>query len=299
MRNISVEGIGIKILILGASGVVGFHLAERLEKEHEVIRASRSSRSSDIHVDLSSKAGIAQALECKPDVVVNAVKPALSVDEMETNWQETYSLNAILPERLAHEQKRRGFKLMQISSDGVYPGRKGEIYDEGSQTYPPNYYCYTKALADERIACIADNYLILRTEGIFGYDEKGTNFFMRMASADKIGKPFYAASDQFSQPMCALELARLAEALISRKRTGVYNACGADFISRYMLATLIKREMGWKLELKKSSIKERKITVQSHLRVDISKIERDAGKVAALSPQISELRRWMDENQHV
>lgn len=293
------EAIGIKVLVLGATGVVGFHLAERLGKKHEVVRAARNSKSSDMRVDLSSEAGVARALACKPDVVVNAVKPALSVDEMETRRQEAYQLNTLLPERLAREQKKLGFLLVQISTDGVYPGRKGESYSEESQAYPPNYYCYTKAIAEERVACIADDYLVLRTEGVFGYDEKGTNFFMRMAGAERSRKPFYAASDQFSQPICALELARLAEVLISREMKGVYNACGADFVSRYSLAAKIKQGMGWKIELKKSSIKDRKVPVQPHLRVDISKIEKDAGKVAALSSQISSFKGWMHENQHV
>ena len=120
-----------------------------------------------------------------------------------------------------------------------------------------------------------------------------------MAGAERGRKPFYASSDQFSQPICALELARLAQGLISGKRRGVYNACGPDFVSRHQLAGRIKKAMGWKLKLRASSIKERKARVQPHLRVDISKIERDFGKVASLSSQISELKGWMDENQHV
>ena len=282
--------IRIRILVLGASGVVGFHLAERLEKRHEVIRASRSSESSDIRADLSSESGIGRALACKPDAVINAVKPPLSVDEMETRRQEAYALNTLLPERLARQQKNRGFLLVQISSDGVYAGLEGEIYSEHSRVCPPNYYCRTKALAEEKIAGIASDYLILRTEGVFGFDEKGTNFFMRMRASETGGKPFYAASDQFSQPICGLELARLTEALVSKKRNGIYNACGADFVSRYNLAVRIKKEMGWKLELRESSIKDRKMKTQSHLRVDIRKIEGDAGKVAALSSQIKALQ---------
>ena len=297
--NFVCEVFLIKILILGASGVVGFHLAQTLQKEHEVVRAARSSKNADIKADLSSDAGIKQALSCNPDVVINAVKPALSVDEMQTKQQEAYSLNTLLPQRLSQHQKKRGFLLVHISTDGVYPGREGEIYNEDSLTYPPNYYCYTKALAEERIICIADNYLILRTEGVFGYDEKGTNWFMRMASAQKNAKPFFATTDQFSQPICAIELARLCDILISKKKNGIYNSCGADFVSRHQLAFMIKEQMGWKLEIKKSSIKERKIPVQSHLHVDISKIEKDAGKISPLSSQISRLKGWMNENQHV
>ena len=270
--------IDIKILILGSSGVVGFHLAELLSKKHEVVRAARSSASADVRADLSTEAGVASALGCKPDAVINAVKPALSVDEMEVQRQEAYSLNTLLPERLAKHQKKSGFRLIHISTDGIYPGGEGKIYDEEALAYPPNYYCYTKALAEERIRVIAKDYLILRTEGVFGYDEKGTNFFMRMANAAKRGAAFSAASDYFSQPICGMELARLADALITKEKFGIYNACGAECVSRHWLACKIKAQMGWEgLEIKKSSIKDRKIPVQGYLLADVSKIGKEAG----------------------
>jgi len=292
------EAIEIKILVLGASGVVGFHIAQGLSEKHAVVRASRNSPAADIHSDLSREDGILCALSCKPDAVVNAVKPALSVDEMETKRTEAYALNTLLPERLAKLQPEYGFLLVQASTDGVYAGRPGETYSELSPVEPPNYYCHTKALAEEKIIEAAGEYIILRTEGVFGYDEKGTNFFLRMAGAEKAGKGFSAASDQFSQPICGLELARLATALIEKKKRGVYNACGPDLVSRHGLALLMKKQMGWGLRIGESSIKGRAAKVQPCLRVDISKMERDAGRVSSLPAQMAELRRWMNENKH-
>lgn len=280
--------------------MVGFHLAERLSEKHEVVRAARSSASADVRADLSTEAGIASALECRPDAVINAVKPALSVDEIEVRRQEAYSLNTLLPERLAKRQEKSGFRLIHISTDGIYPGGEGKIYNEEALAYPPNYYCYTKVLAEERIIGIAKDYLILRTEGVFGYDEKGTNFFMRMADAAKRGAAFSAASDYFSQPICGMELARLADSLITKEKAGIYNACGKDAVSRHQLACKIKEQMGWQgLEIKKSSIRDRKIPMQGHLRVDVSKIEKHAGKIASLADQLGGLGKWMRENNKI
>jgi NAD(P)-dependent dehydrogenase (short-subunit alcohol dehydrogenase family) len=46
----------MKIIIVGASGTMGKHLTSAFEKEHEVIKAS--SKSGDIHVDISSTESI-------------------------------------------------------------------------------------------------------------------------------------------------------------------------------------------------------------------------------------------------
>ena len=264
---------------------------------HEVFRVAKSSKSADVMADLTDEKEIGRILALKPDVVVNAVKPALSVDEMETRRKEAYALNTLLPERLAARQEDCGYLLVQISTDGVYPGKEGETYTEESRLGPPNYYCMTKALAEERIIRAARKYLILRTEGVFGHDEKGTNFFMRMMRAEAEGKPFHAASDQFSQPICGIELARLAKALVEKKAEGVYNACGKDYVSRHALACEIKARMGWRLEIRKSSIADRAVPVQPHLRVDVSKIEGVAGAILPLGGQIENLKGWMHENQ--
>lgn len=289
----------MKILVLGATGVVGFHLAAQLEKKHEVVRVTRSAGKNIIQADVSTDEGMEKALSCHPDVVVNAVKPALSVDEMERERQAAYEINTRLPERLSHEQARKGFKLVQISTDGVYEGVRGEVYTEDSLVYPPNYYCLTKALAEERIAGIANDYLILRTEGVFGHDGRGANFFMRMAAAEKNGSAFSASSDQFSQPICALALANTIETLVEGGRQGVYNCCGPDLVSRHQLAGMIKQEMGWKLEVAESSILGRGIKVQPHLQVSIAKVEGAAGRMPPLGEQIGSLKRWLDENRDV
>ncbi len=48
----------MKIIIVGASGTMGSHLSQAWEKEHEIIRADRSSR--DVRVDITSPESIEQ-----------------------------------------------------------------------------------------------------------------------------------------------------------------------------------------------------------------------------------------------
>lgn len=284
-------------MVLGSSGVVGTHMADMLEKNNEVIRVARGSKHADLRLDLSIEDNLEEVLLERPEIIINAVKPPVSVDEMEAHPESAYNLNVVLAQNLAKKQKEFGYLLVHISSDGVYPGGKDKVYNEDDLLYPLNYYSYTKAIAEERIRCNTPEHIILRTEGVFGYDERGTNFFMRMHKMAEEENTFYATSDQMSQPICGIELSKLAERLISIKKRGTYNACGVDYISRYELANRIKKTMHWNLEIKKSSINERNIKVQQELKIDVSKIQKDAGKISNIETQIEELKSWFYENK--
>ena len=51
----------MKILVIGASGLIGHAVADNLAKDHQVIRASRNS--GDIHVDITSMASVKAMFE--------------------------------------------------------------------------------------------------------------------------------------------------------------------------------------------------------------------------------------------
>jgi len=280
-----------KVLILGSSGVVGSHLARELAKGYKVVKVAKSSKSADYNIDATVERELAGLLgKVKPDVVVNAIKPALSTDGMEQKMELTNQVNAELPERLARLQKKYGYKLVHLSTDWVYEGKEGVTYNEDSQTASQNHYTYTKLVAEEKVVALSSDYLILRTEGVFGLDERGSNTFMRLRAAAEKGEEFAAAEDQFSQPIYGGELARVIRMLIEKKTKDVFNVVGPDYLSRYGFAELLCRKFGWKCALKKISIKGRKILVPSHLRVDIGKVEGVVGKIQPLEEQIERLK---------
>jgi dTDP-4-dehydrorhamnose reductase len=228
---------------------------------------------------------------------VNAIKPPLSTDMMEEDKKAAYAANTRIPENLALLQKKRDFVLLHISSGWVYEGKEGETYAEESLVYPKNYYSFTKALAEERIVAQAGNHLILRTDSVFGIDSKGTNLFLRMRDSEKKGKPVLLASDQFSQPICAGELARVARLLLKKKERGIFNVVGPDYMDRYSFGRKVCERFGFK----KTSIlpflsKERPIPIPRFLKMSIKKAEGAVGKIRALDKQFDEFEReWLND----
>ncbi|MCX6771200.1 MAG: sugar nucleotide-binding protein [Candidatus Micrarchaeota archaeon] len=288
----------IRMLLLGASGVVGFHAASELRAHgHEVTTVSRNSPSVDFRADVTEPGELGRIVEkASPEVVINAIKPSMSVDDMEAGRSLAYEVNTLLPERLARLQMAMGFVLVHMSSDGVYEGKEGETYGEESIPYPQNFYTFTKALAEERVRCLAKRHLILRTEGVFGFDERHANFYMRMKDACLDRKEFPAAIDQFSQPIYGGELARLMRLLIEKGCNGTYNAVGPEYVSRFGLAHRLQGAMGWDCAVSQSFSAGRGMRMGRFLRVSTAKIEAAVGRIKSLESQIADLKRWENKN---
>jgi dTDP-4-dehydrorhamnose reductase len=132
----------VKVLVLGASGMVGHLLATRLgefTESYEVITAVRSKNSwnPDIVLDATNSNDVLSAIEfIKPDVCVNAIGILnRAADEMEIAHQ----LNTQLPLLLSKLGKNMGFQLIHISTDCVFSGSNGGYLESDFPDAKSNY----------------------------------------------------------------------------------------------------------------------------------------------------------------
>ena len=127
----------MKVLILGAGGMLGHKLYQVLGERFEVTGTIRGDvgrlHSYGIFdparivegVDVADTFAVERVLtEVRPDVVINAVgviKQKPSAKDVET----TLTLNSIFPHRLAAFGDQFGFRLICISTDCVFKGDRG------------------------------------------------------------------------------------------------------------------------------------------------------------------------------
>ena len=266
---------------------MGQYTCKLLATDFELVRISKSG-----DVDYTADCSDAEALDGilkkeTPDIVVNAAKAKTSADECEGNKNDTWLANTRLPVNLAKAQARFGYRLIHISSDWVYEGKKDDVYSEESLLYPQNFYSYTKAVADEVVQHVCEDYVILRPEAIFGIDGRQSNVFCRIKTAMEGNMPIKMNKDQYSQPIYAGLLAMIISKCCKNGVSGVYNAAGPDYVSRYDLALMFCEEMGWNKELiVATSCVERSIRIPQYLRLSINKLERDILRPPALKEQI-------------
>lgn len=270
-------------------------MAYEFSKEHEVATVSRSS-SADIQMDVSNFQKLEKLVrDIGPGAVINAIKPPIPTDKMEEQMQLAQKLNVELPGMLARWQQKLGYALVHLSTDWVYEGKEGTTYDETSPVLSLNYYTQTKLDAEKAILSSAPESLILRSEGIFGLDERRTNLYLRLKDASASSRAIPVASDQFSQPICGAELARVARILVEKKSDGLFNVVGHEYLSRLEFARLVCKTFGFKGRLEPYSLADRQMRVPSHLHIDISKVEKVVGKIRSLAAQFEDLREMEGE----
>lgn len=163
----------MRVLIFGASGMLGHKLYQHLQADLDVFATVRSgfeaiekygifNRESIIeHVDVTDTTKIRRALDiAMPEVVVNAVGIIKQVPDAE-DAATNLSINAIFPQRLARLAESNGIRLITISTDCVFDGRKGN-YAEDDEPDANDVYGISKLLGE----IDSGNALTLRTSMI-------------------------------------------------------------------------------------------------------------------------------------
>ena len=142
-------------LVTGVSGLLGLNFSLQLSTDHTVIGIYNQH---DIHTSpfkvISTdlvKTNVLEALldQTQPDIVVNCAA-LTNIDQCETDSELAHKINCELPGRLASVTRRLGIRLVHVSTDAVFDGRKGEYSEEDSPN-PINIYSKTKLDGERRV----------------------------------------------------------------------------------------------------------------------------------------------------
>jgi dTDP-4-dehydrorhamnose reductase len=149
----------LKILILGATGMLGHKLMQVLSQRYTVIGTIRGNTSDlanhpvfsgfDIigNIQADNIAGIANAIEkTKPDIVINCIGIVKQLPAAQDPLQ-SISVNALFPHHLAKICRQRNIRFIHISTDCVFSGNRG-FYSEMDRSDADDLYGKTKFLGE-------------------------------------------------------------------------------------------------------------------------------------------------------
>ena len=149
----------MRVLILGAGGMLGHKLAQELGTEFEVWATLRGPRAAYSRygvlddgrilpgVDVSNVDTVAGAIaDTRPDAVINCIG---IVKQLPTSRDPVLSLtiNSLLPHQLQRLCRSHGARLLHFSTDCVFNGRKG-LYSEDDPSDAQDLYGRTKFLGE-------------------------------------------------------------------------------------------------------------------------------------------------------
>ena len=148
----------MKVLILGVSGMLGHRLWHEFDPVFDTYGTARSELDAFSVFGLNTKklvtnidalnfsSIVAVVNEIRPDVVINCIgiikQIANSIDTA-----TMIQINSLLPHKLADLCKAKGSRLIHISTDCVFSGRKGSYLEDDSPD-PVDLYGRTKQLGE-------------------------------------------------------------------------------------------------------------------------------------------------------
>lgn len=234
----------IDVLILGASGLVGSTFYRLLSPSKKVAGTYFSQpKPGLIFLDVTDADSVKRAFESwRPGVVIHAACNA-HVDGCEEDQAKAHRVNVVGTENVARACQAEKVKLVFFSSDYIFDGQAGPYLEE-DEPHPINYYGHAKLEGERVIAGKLESFLILRTHGVFGWEEPAKNFVLRLIANSRQGKIARVPADQLGTPTAADNLADMAWRLISADRSGVYHLAGRDLLDRYSFSLLIAEVFG-------------------------------------------------------
>jgi len=239
----------MKILIIGASGLVGSHLLQACQSRGWDVLGTYHTFAQPglIPLKLTDSDEVRSLIQkSQPDVVF---LPAFRshVDYCEQNPEETYQINVVGSLTVARAVGNVGAKLVFYSSDYVFNGNAGP-YRETDEPDPICVYGRQKLEVEQKIAELLDNYLILRITVVYGYEAQAKNFVVRLITNLKNGQTMKVPQDQVGSPTLVDDIAEASCRLVEAGATGIFHVAGPDLMNRYQFAMEVAKVFGLSTE---------------------------------------------------
>jgi dTDP-4-dehydrorhamnose reductase len=276
----------MKLLITGASGLLGINLAMETMREHEVYGVDRGKLKSPPFPVSKANFYNNRAFEpmldsTQPDWVINCAALA-NLEECEKFPGQAKILNIGLPRDLATACAKRNIKFIHLSTDAVFDGTKEGSYSEEDVPAPQSIYAQTK-LEGERAVQEANPQAIIARVNFFGWSLGGRRslgeFFVNNLNE---GNNVNGFTDVIFCPMWVNHLAQTLIAMLEKDLHGLYHVVGAQPMNKYQFGVEVARKFGLKESLiAPQSVEMSSLTAKrSHnLWLSVHKLSTDLGRL--------------------
>ncbi|PKL65052.1 MAG: NAD(P)-dependent oxidoreductase [Methanomicrobiales archaeon HGW-Methanomicrobiales-3] len=245
----------MKILILGATGMLGHKLMQVLSRQHTVTGTVRRNKSEISGHPIFSTMNIVGNVNVEkpesiyaliktmhPDVIINCIGIVKQLPAARDPLQ-SITINSLFPHQLAVICQKNGTRLIHMSTDCVFSGKKGN-YQETDQSDAEDLYGKTKYLGEvDYPGC-----LTIRTS-IIGRELDTTHGLIEWFFSQE-GKTVPGYTHAIFSGLTTLALSEMIGHIIDHHPAlrGVYQIASAP-ISKYDLLCLVKKTYGMNISV--------------------------------------------------
>jgi len=232
-----------KVAIIGTQGMLGSAVCRYLsEKTYQILEINSSGKTKssnpvtqfDISVDEIEKLennlkGIDFVINC-----AGLIKHKIDENSIES-LNNLIRINSLFPIQLTNLSHKLNFKVIQVATDCVYSGEKGN-YSEGDNKDPVDYYGYSKVLGEH-----SDSKLITLRCSLVGRELNSKVEFLEWVLSHSKEKEITGFTDHFWNGLTTLHFAKIINGIIEGNtfKAGTFHLVPSDSVSKFDLAKII------------------------------------------------------------
>jgi dTDP-4-dehydrorhamnose reductase len=229
-------------VVTGSSGLLGRSLMNVLKNDYEAVGIDKyvPEGEEDLTVDITEKEETLKSIATTAPSVVVHTAAETNVDRCETQRGLARKINVDGTANIAAACMRIGAKLLFISTDYVFDGRKGN-YTETDEPTPISFYGLTKLEAERIVASDSLNALIVRASVLYGWHPSKLNFATWVLKGLREHQTLKVVNDHINSPTFAGNLADAIRTAIERNSRGILHIAGSERVSRFDFARRIAK----------------------------------------------------------
>jgi dTDP-4-dehydrorhamnose reductase len=220
----------MKILIAGAAGLVGSHLARYLAPpQHDVIALRHEA------LDITDEGQVYKCVnDIRPQLIFNCA--VIQVDEAEQNPTKANSVNTEGPKFLAQAASSVGAAIVQFSTQYAFEGKPlwRAPYTIDDQPHPVNVYGATKVAGEAAVRAACERSFIVRTSWVYGSGKR--SFLCDVHDDLRARKRVRAIDDIWSSTTYVYDLIERAMILPEIGHYGTYHVVNDGVCTYYEFA---------------------------------------------------------------
>ena len=227
----------MKFLITGYNGQLGYDIVRELKKRGYTDYLALDKDK----MDITNKEVVNKIIkDYNPDVIFHCAAWT-AVDKAEDMYDACYNVNVNGTKNIVDASIDVGAKIIYMSSDYVFDGKKEGLYLEDDKVNPMSVYGKTKYEGEEQVRRNPKHY-ITRISWVFGIN--GNNFIKTMLKLSENHNKLTVVDDQIGTPTYTVDLSRLLVDMALTDKYGTYHSTNEGYCSWAEFADYIFKSNG-------------------------------------------------------
>lgn len=232
----------MKIVLFGATGMLGRYVLRILNETYEVICVLRDEYDIENDPWVKLEDTLTNKLQ-KNDVIINCagIIPQKYKDD---NYRTYIRVNTLFPHKLNEISKNNSYKFIHVTTDCVYDGSKGNYCVTDDHT-AKNIYGVSKSLGEPGEATLIRS-------SIVGEELVGKKSLIEWVKSNKNGK-LNGYTNHYWNGITCLELAKIIKDIIDTNSfwQGVKNIASPEIVTKYQLCNYINEIYNLNINIEK------------------------------------------------